>query len=100
MRVPSGREAGQRLHARAGGEDDVRGLEDALAAGARRAVLAGLQDADLVGAVEPAATLDPGHLVLVDEALEPGPHPLDDRVACWRPWPRSRWSASPGRMMP
>ena len=48
---------------------------------ARRAVLAGLADADLARTVEPAAAGDPGHLVLVDEGLEPGPHPLDDRVA-------------------
>ena len=27
------------------------------------------------------ATVDPGHLVLGDQALEPGPHPLHDRVA-------------------
>ena len=35
----------------------------------------------LLGTVEPAAAGDPGDLVLVDEGLEPGPHPLDDLVA-------------------
>ena len=80
MRLPSGVRPGRHFTREPGRQDDVRRLEDPLAAGARRAVLAGLHDADLVGAVEPAAALDPGHLVLRDEALEPGPHPLDDRV--------------------
>ena len=76
-----GLEAGQALDARAGREDDIGRLEDALAALAGRPVLAGLADADLLRAVEAAAAVDPGHLVLVDERLEPGPHPLHDLVA-------------------
>jgi hypothetical protein len=74
-------EPGQRLDPRTRGEDHVGGIEHALAAGARRAVLTGLVDPDLLRAIEPAATLDPGDLVLGDEALEPGPHPLHDGIA-------------------
>ena len=69
MRVPSGRQAGQRLDPRPGGEDDVGRVEDALAAGAGRAVLARLADPDLARAVEPAAAVDPGDLVLVDRGV-------------------------------
>ena len=76
-----GRQARQRLDPRAGGDDDVRGVQDAVAAGARRAVLARLADLDLARTVEPSAAGDPGHLVLVDEGLEPGPQALDHGVA-------------------
>ena len=79
--LPVGHEARQRLHARAGREDDVRRLEDALAPAAGRPVLAVHLDPDGGGAVEAAATRDPGHLVLVDEGLEARPHPLHDLVA-------------------
>ena len=81
IRLPSGVEARQRLDPRAGGEDHVGRLEDAVAALAGRAVLAGLADADLVRALEAAAALDPGDLVLVDQGLEAGPQPLHDLVA-------------------
>ena len=74
-------ETGQRLDPRAGGEDHVRRVEHPLPAPARRAILTGLIDADLARAIEPAAALDPGHLVLRDERLQPGPQALDDRVA-------------------
>ena len=74
-------QAGQRLHPRPGGKDDVGRVEDAVAATARGAVLARLADLDLARAVEPAAPGHPGHLVLVDERLEPRPQPLDDGVA-------------------
>ena len=50
-------EARQRLDPRAGREDDVGRLQDALAALARRAVLAGLADPDLLRPVEAAAAL-------------------------------------------
>ncbi len=73
-------QTGQRLDPRAGREDDVGRLEDALAAGPGRAVFAGLADADPLRTVEPTTTGDPRDLVLVDERLESGPHPLDDRV--------------------
>ena len=63
-----GRQAGQRLHPRPGREDDVGRVQDAVAAAAGCAVLAGLADPDLARPVEPAAAGDPGHLVLVDEA--------------------------------
>ena len=76
-----GLEPGKALHARAGRDDDVGRLQDALAALAGRAVLGGLEDADLLRPVEAAAAGDPGHLVLVDQGLEPGPHPLHDLVA-------------------
>ena len=52
-------EARERLHPRPGGEDHVRRVEDALAAGAWRAVLADHLDADRVRALERAAALDP-----------------------------------------
>src|SRR4029079_19288212 len=71
----------QGLDPRARREDHVRGLEDALAALAGRAVLAGLADADLVRPVAAAATLDPRHLVLRDQRLHAGPHALDDGIA-------------------
>ena len=60
-------------------------MEHLLAAGARgtrgRSSIAVERDPDRARAVEPAAARDPGHLVLVDEALEAGPHPLHDLVA-------------------
>src|SRR4029079_14665482 len=74
-------QTGQRLHAGTRGEDDVGRVQGALATAARGPVIAGLADLDLARAVEPAATWDPGDLVLVDERLEPGPQAFDDGVA-------------------
>ncbi len=74
-----------------------------------RAILAGLSDPDLARALEAASALDPGDLVLVDEGLEPGPHPLHDLVATGGHLARSRsrvrprasgpcpWRAGPSR---
>ena len=75
---------GQRLDPRAGRDDDVGRVQDAIAALAGRPVLAGLADPDLARAVQAAAALDPRDLVLVDEGLEPGPHPLHDGVPAGR----------------
>src|SRR6185369_16845437 len=75
------REARQRLDPRAGGEDHVVRLEEPVATLAGRAVLAVLADADLRRALEAAAALDPGDLVLVDQRLEAGPEALHDLVA-------------------
>ena len=81
MRCAVRNQARQALDAAAGREDDVRGLEDPLAACARRAVLARLVDPDPTGSLEAAAALHPRDLVLGHEALEARPHPLHDRVA-------------------
>ena len=73
-------DAGQGLDPGARGEDHVRAAEHALAAGARGAVLAREADPDLRGALEPAAALDPGHVVLLDQAADALPHPGHDLV--------------------
>src|SRR4029079_4545419 len=72
------REARQRLAPRAGGEDHVVRLEEPVATLAGRPFLAVLADADLRRALEAAAALDPGDLVLVDQRLEAGPEALHD----------------------
>ena len=81
MCVPSGSSPGSDLTRDPVARMTSVALQDAVAAGARGPVLARLADADLARPVEPAAAGDPGHLVLVDERLEAGPHPLDHGVA-------------------
>ena len=74
-------EAREALHAAPGREDHVGRDEHALAAGTGRPVLARERDPHRRRPVEPPPPLDPLHAVLLHEAPEAGPHPLDDRVA-------------------
>ena len=76
-----GLDAGQALHPASGGHDDVGRLEDPLAACPGRAVLAVEGDPNPAGPVEPAPPGHPLDLVLGHQRAQPGPHPLDDRVA-------------------
>ena len=78
--LPVRGQARQALDPASGGQDHVGRLEDAVAAATRFSVVARLGDADLVRSLEPASSGDPGHLVLVDQGLEPGPQALHDLI--------------------
>ena len=91
---------GQALHPAARGEDDVGRLQETLAAGARRAVLAMERHADAARPVEPAPSGDPFDLVLRHQRPDAGPHPLDDRRPCGRRSSRSRGRPPRGRSAP